>query len=98
MGRRNRRVIPACVVHSIRKQFPKEAGDAYAGYNSGLDIWFEKQLLPVSMLEMFSCNTLSAIYRSDLISAAPLIILTGLVTVIQDKILKWFTELLKYFL
>ena len=38
MGRRNRRVIPACVVHSIRKQFPKEAGDAYAGYNSGLDI------------------------------------------------------------
>jgi len=33
-GAKNRRVIPACVVHCIRQRFPKTDGDEYEGYHS----------------------------------------------------------------
>ena len=31
VGRKNRRVIPACIVKAIRQEFPEES-DEYAGY------------------------------------------------------------------
>ena len=37
MGRRNRRIIPACVVHKIRSTFPSGEGEEYGGYDSGLN-------------------------------------------------------------